>query len=118
MTDDSPAPTNPPRNLMLAIALAQGFALLMLWRTLTNETWPATQPAINFPLWTVAVTYPALLLLSLESGRIRRTVIRVSLFSAVLILPAAWIGWQASPYGEFPIESLIFVYVVTQGVAC
>ena len=118
MIDDSPAPTNPPGNLMLAIALAQGIALLLLWRALTNETWPATQPAINFPLWTVAVTYPALLLLSLESGRIRRTVIRVSLFSAVLILPAAWIGWQASPYGEFPIESLIFVYVVTMGVAC
>lgn len=43
MTDDSPAPTNPPRNLMLAIALAQGFALLLLWRALTNETWPEAQ---------------------------------------------------------------------------
>ena len=118
MTDDSPAPTHPPRNLMLAIALAQGVGLLLLWRALTNETWPATQPAFNIPFWTVAVTYPALLLLSLESGRIRRTVIRVSLFAAVLILPAAYIGWQASPYGEFPIESLIFVYVVTLGVAC
>ena len=118
MIDGSPAPTNPPRNLMLAIALAQGFALLLLWRALTNETWPATQPAVNIPLWTVAVTYPALLLLSLESGRVMRTVIRVSLFAAVLILPAVYIGWQASPYGEFPIESLIFVYVVTMGVAC
>ena len=118
MNDNSPAPTNPPRNLMLAIALAQGVALLLLWRALTNETWPATQPAVNFPLWTVAVTYPALLLLSLESGRVMRAFIRVSLFAAVLILPAAWIGWQASPYGEFPIESLIFVYVVTMGVAC
>ena len=118
MNDDSPAPTNPPRNLMLLIALTQGFALLLRWRALTNETWPATQPAVNIPLWTVAVTYPALLLLSLESGRIRRTVIRVSLFAAVLILPAFYIGWQASPYGEFPIESIIFVYVVTLGVAC
>ncbi len=103
---------------MLLIALAQGIALLLLWRALSNETWPATQPAVNFPLWTVAVTYPALLLLSLESGRIMRTVIRVSLFGAVLILPAAYIGWQASPFGEFPIESLLFVYVVTMGVAC
>lgn len=118
MNDNSPAPTNPPRNLMLAIALAQGVALLLLWRALTNETWPATQPAVNFPLWTVAVTYPALLLLSLESGRVMRAFIRVSLFAAVLILPAAWIGWQASPYGEFPIESLIFVYVVTMGAVC
>lgn len=118
MSDDAPAPTNPPRNLMLGIALAQGFALLLLWRALTNETWPATQPAVNFPLWTVAVTYPALLLLSLESGRVLRTVIRVSPFGAVLILPAAYIGWQASPQGEFPIESLVFVYAVTMGIAC
>ena len=118
MNDDLPVQTNPPRNLMLGIALAQGIALLLLWRALTNETWPATQPAVNFPLWTVAVTYPALLLLSLESGRVLRTVIRVSLFGAVLLLPAAYIGWQASPPGEFPIESLVFVYVVTMGVAC
>ena len=118
MNSDPAAPTNPPRNLMLAIALAQGVALLLLWRALTNEVWPATQPAVNFPLWTVAVTYPALLLLSLESGRVMRTVIRVSPFCAVLILPAAWIGWQATPFDEFPVESLIFVYVVTMGVAC
>ena len=118
MSDVAPAQTNPPRNLMLGIALAQGIALLLLWRALTNEAWPATQPAVNVPLWTVAVTYPALLLLSLESGRVLRTVIRVSLFGAVLILPAAYIGWQASPLGEFPIESLIFVYVVTMGIAC
>ena len=118
MSDGAPAPTNPPRNLMLGIALAQGIALLLLWRALTNETWPATQPAVNFPLWTVAVTYPALLLLSLESGRVLRTVIRVSLSCAVLILPAAYIGWQAAPQGEFPIESLVFVYAVTMGIAC
>ena len=110
--------TNPPRNPMLPIALAQGTALLLLWRALTNETWPATQPAVNFPLWTLAVAFPALLLLSLESGRVRRTLSRVSLFSAVLILPAAYIGWQASPFDEFPIESLLFVYVVTMGIAC
>ena len=110
--------TNPPRNPMLLIALAQGTALLLLWRALTNETWPATQPAVNFPLWTLAVAFPALLLLSLESGRVRRTLSRVSLFSAVLVLPAAYIGWQASPFDEFPIESLLFVYVVTMGIAC
>ena len=118
MSDGAPAPTNPPRNLMLGIALAQGVALLLLWRALTNETWPATQPAVNFPLWTVAVTYPALLLLSLESGRVLRTVIRVSLFCAVPILPAAYVGWQAAPFDEFPVGSLIFAYAVTVGIAC
>ena len=118
MNNDSPEQTNPPRNLMLLIALAQGIALLLLWRALTNETWPSHQPAINFPLWTIAVAFPALLLLSLESGRVIRTLTHVSLFCAVLVVPAAHIGWQASPFDEFPIGSLLFVYVVTMGIAC
>ena len=118
MNNDGPAQTNPPRNLMLLIALAQGIALLLLWRALTNETWPAQQPAVNFPLWTLAIVLPALLLLSLESGRAVRTVSRVGLFCVALVLPAVYIGWQASPFGEFPIASLLFVYIVTMGVAC
>ena len=118
MNDDTPTQTNPPRNLMLLIALAQGIALLLLWRALTNETWPAQQPAVNFPLWTIAVALPALLLLSLESGRAVRTVRHVGLFCAVLVLPAVYIGWQASPFDEFPIGSLLFVYIVTMGIAC
>ena len=118
MNNDGPAQTNPPRNLMLLIALAQGIALLLLWRALTNETWPAQQPAVNFPLWTLAIVLPALLLLSLESGRAVRTVSRVGLFCVVLVLPAVYIGWQASPFGEFPIASLLFVYIVSMGVAC
>ena len=118
MNNDGSAQTNPPRNLMLLIALAQGIALLLLWRALTNETWPAQQPAVNFPLWTLAIVLPALLLLSLESGRAVRTVSRVGLFCVVLVLPAVHIGWQASPFGEFPIASLLFVYIVTMGIAC
>ena len=118
MNKDGPAQTNPPRNLMLLIALAQGIALLLLWRALTNETWPARQPVVNFPLWTLAIVLPALLLLSLESGRAVRTVSRVGLFCVVLVLPAVHIGWQASPFGEFPIASLLFVYIVTMGIAC
>ena len=118
MNNDGPAQTNPPRNLMLLIALAQGIALLLLWRALTNETWPAQQPAVIFPLWTLAIALPALLLLGLESGRAVRTVSRVGLFCVVLVLPAVHIGWQASPFGEFPIASLLFVYIVTMGIAC
>ena len=118
MNDDAPTQTNPPRNLMLPIALTQGIALLLLWRALTNETWPAQQPVINFPLWTIAVALPVLLLLSLESGRAVRTVRYVGLFCAVLVLPAVYIGWQASPFDEFPIGSLLFVYIVTMGIAC
>ncbi len=117
--NEAPLPkSNPPRNLMLLIALAQGVALLLLWRALSNQAWPATQPVINFPLWTIAVAFPALALLSLVSGRVIPTLARVGVFCAVLILPAAYIGWQAAPFGEFPVESLVAVYVISMGIAC
>ena len=110
--------TRPPRNLMLALSLAQGVALFLLWRALTNGTWPSQQPAVNFPFWTFVLVWPTLLLLSLESGSAVRALHRVSLFSGVLVLLAIHTGWQASPIGEFPIGSLGFVYAVTLLIAC
>ncbi len=107
-----------PRNLMLGIAFGQGIALFLLWRALDNQIWPSQTPAVNFPLWTFALAWPVLMLLSLETGNLRRCLQAVSLFTAVLVLLAIYIGWQATPHGEFPIESLLFVSAVTGAIAC
>ena len=107
-----------PRGLMLGIAFGQGIALFLLWRALDNQVWPSQTPAVNFPLWTLALAWPILMLLSLERGNLRRCLKGVSLFCAVLALLAIHVGWQATPHGEFPIESLLFVSVVTGAIAC
>ena len=107
-----------PRNLMLGIAFGQGIALFLLWRALDNQVWPSQTPAINFPLWTLALAWPVLMLLSIETGNLRRCLQAVSLFTAVLVLLAIYIGWQATPHGEFPIGSLLFVSAVTGTIAC
>ena len=118
MSEAIPTEHQLPRGLMLGIAFGQGIALFLLWRALDNQVWPSQTPAINFPLWTFALAWPVLMLLSLETGNLRRCLKAVGLFSAVLLLLAVYVGWQATPYGEFPIGSLLFVTVVTGTIAC
>ena len=107
-----------PRNLMVVVALAQGLVLLLLWRALTNEAWPSQTPALNLPLWTLAVTGPTLFLLTVEAGNLKRTGLFVTGFSAMLAVLAVYVGWQASPIDAFPTDSLIAVFVLTTLVAC
>ena len=114
----APAAPHLPRNLMIALSLAQGVALLFLWRAADNGTWPGRTPMVGFPLWTLAVVWPGLLLLSLEAGNKARLFKLVSLFCAVAVPLAAYMGWQATPAGEFPIGSLAGICVATLLIAC
>ena len=118
MYEAQPTQIQLPRNLMLGISFGQGIALFLLWRALENQVWPSQTPAINFPLWTFALFWPALMLLSMGKGDLMRSLKATGLFSAVLVLLAVYVGWQATPHGEFPIESLLFVAVVTGLIAC
>ena len=107
-----------PRSLMLGISFAQGIALFLLWRALDNQAWPSLTPALNFPLWTLVLVWPTLLLLSVETGNLARSLKAISLFSGVLVLLAVYMGWQATPHGEFPIESLLAICFITALIAC
>lgn len=109
--------TGLPRKTMLLVALAQGLALLFLYRSVENGTWPSESPMWAFPLWTIAVTVPILFLLSLENATRRRTSLLIAAFGAVLAVLAIYTGWQAEPQGEFPIHALIFVFAASTGLA-
>ncbi len=113
--DDGPAL---PRNLMVLISLGQGATLLALWRAASENAWPLQTPTINWPLWTLAIVWPTFLLLSLEAGNIARVVKLATGAAVVAVLLGIQIGWQASPFGEFPVLSLLAVYVLTMLVAC
>ncbi len=111
-------PVRLPRNLMIALALVQGVALLLLWRAATEGAWLLEVPALNVPLWTLAVAWPMLLLLSLEADRIGRVFALVSLFSALLAVLGIYVGWQASPFDAFPVGPLLAAYALTLLIAC
>ena len=107
-----------PRNLMVVVAFGQGLVLLLLWRALTNGVWPSQTPTVNIPLWTLAITAPTLFLLTVEADNLKRAALFVAAFCAVLALLGVYIGWQASPIGAFPTDSLIAAFVLTMLVAC
>ena len=103
---------------MLGLSVLQGLVLAGLWLAFDRDTWLAETPVIFVPLWTAAVAWPVLVLLVVEVGSLRRTLFYASGFAAVLMLLGAYIGWQATPYGAFPIASLVAVYGVTLVIAC
>ena len=109
---------NPPSLLMLGMALAQGLALLWLWRTLTDGGWPSQTPALNFPLWAIAIVWPGMLLLCMDAGNLARTLATTSAFAAVVALLAAYVGWQASPFGAFSLFSMLGYALASLLLAC
>lgn len=118
MNDQAQVPARPRLALMLLISLAQGFALFLLWRAGENQVWPSQTPVANFPLWTIAVALPLLLLLGLDDRNERRTALFVGLFSALLALLGAYIGWQVTPFGEFPPDSIIATFILPLILGC
>ncbi len=51
-----------PKKLMLSIAVAQGLLLFALYKAEDLKVWPSDAPLWNYPLWTLAIAVPVLLL--------------------------------------------------------
>lgn len=103
---------------MLGIAFLQGLCLLALYRAEEADAWPSQSPLWSYPLWTLAVFVPLLTLLSIDRRNYAAAGRLVAGFAAVLGLLALYTGWQATPYDEFPVTSLIFAFAASIGLAC
>ena len=88
---------------MLCLSLAQGLVLLWLWRAADAEAWPSQTPAFNYPFWALAIVWPGMLLFCMDAGNRMRALASASAFAALVGLLAAYIGWLASPFDEFPV---------------
>ncbi len=64
--------TSLPKTLMLSIAVAQGVLLFALYKAFDAHVWPSESPLWSYPIWTLAIAVPVLLLLSLERGNERQ----------------------------------------------
>ena len=102
-----------PRNAMILISLVQGLFLLLLWRAINDEFWPYATPMVNFPLWTMALTFPTFLLFALQAHGVKQLVAKVAGIVGTFAILAVYVGWQASPHGTFMVESLIGTSVAT-----
>lgn len=103
-----------PRGLMLMIAAIQGLALFAL---LDAKVWPTDQPFWSFPLWTVAVFAPLVMLLSLTPNNTRQVFRLTGVLTALLVMAAMYVGWQVQPYEETGTSSIAVIFVVSSALA-
>jgi hypothetical protein len=96
--DSSVAPESlvPPAvgRLRMAIGLAQGLLLYLLYRAGTDNTWPATVPTLFVALLMVCVLAPLLLASSLGHMAGRRALQWVGAATAVAAALGAYDGWR------------------------
>lgn len=103
---------------MLVISLVQGLFLYALYHAVENHSWPSESPLWSYPLWTVALAVPLLLLLSIDRDNYKSVLRHVALLGTVLALLAIYTGYQAEPYGEFPIANLSLAFACGIALAC
>jgi len=114
MRESPPLPKIP----MLAIAFVQGIALYLLYRAFDQELWPSESPLWSYPLFTVALAVPLLLLLSMDRDNLVSVFKQVGIFGSVLALLAIYTGWQAEPFKAFSVSSLSFAFGISIALAC
>ena len=107
-----------PRVAMLIIAVVQGMLLFALYRAFDTDYWPSKDPLWSFPLWTLAIAVPLLLLLSLQRDNVRQVGQLTAESAAVLALLAVYTGWQAEPFDKFSLDSLAFTFGFSMTLAC
>ncbi len=107
-----------PKLPMLLISLVQGLFLYGLYHAFDTHTWPSESPLWSYPLWTIALAVPLLLLLSIDRDNYKSVLQHVGLFAAVLVLLAIYTGYQAQPIGKFPISNLSLVFALAMILAC
>ena len=112
----TPTPEHPTR-LLLGVSLAQGLCLYLLYASVEAERWPSKDPVYSYPLWTLAVLAPLLLLLSATRANLVATAKNTAAFCVVLTLLAVYTGWQAQPFDQFPTGSLALTYTMTVSIA-
>ena len=106
-----------PLMRVVVIGLAQGLCLLILYLRTEAHSWPSKSPSWAYPLWTLAIVVPLLLMLSIDRRNGRSVAMHVIAFGSLLALLAAYTGWQAEPYNSFPTASLTAAFVISIGIA-
>ena len=110
-------PREMPARILLSVSLLQGIWLFTLYRSEDLGFWPSESPMWSYPLWTLAIIVPLMLLLSLTRSNLASAAKHVIGFGAVLALLAAYTGRQAEPFDEFPLHSLTFAFIATIAIA-
>lgn len=106
-----------PVKLMILIALLQGFALLLLHQSMDYEFWPFGHPQWLFALYSFALIWPVMVLLSIchnNAIKLAKYSLPFALLSSAL---GSYVGFQATPLQHIRLDGLLFAYSFTMALA-
>lgn len=98
---------------MWLLVAIQALLLAGIGVLLDLDLWPSGSPAVLMPTLTVAYAWPTLALFTGEPGNVGRGIAFGGASAVVLAGLAGYVGWQATPVGQFDVEALQAVYVIT-----
>ena len=101
------------RQLYLVVGFVQGLSLFFV----SEFDWLAQRPFLRYPLTVIASVWPVLFLMTYRTGSVLRGACWVSAFVALLVLLAAYIGWQATPVEKILTGSLVTIFIASALVA-
>ena len=97
-----------------AVIAGQAVLLAGLGVALDGDTWFSDNPVVLVPLFTLAYAWPTFVLFTAEPGSLRRTAAFAGACALIAVLLGLYVGWQATPVGEFSAGGLHVTYVATQ----
>ncbi len=102
-----------PKPFIITLAILQAIALTLLYSSLENNVWPATSPTWLVSLITFSMSFPLLMLMTVNKNNIKTSLLLILPFSLLLSLLGAYAGFQQEPQEYVSNNTLMSVFIFT-----
>ncbi|NMF49454.1 DUF4153 domain-containing protein [Pseudoalteromonas arctica] len=106
-----------PKSFIIILAVVQAIALTLLYSSIENNVWPATSPIWLISLITFSMSFPLLMLMTVNKNNIKTSLLLILPFSLLLSLLGAYAGFQQEPQEYVSNSNLISVFIFTSLIA-
>ncbi|MBB1325203.1 DUF4153 domain-containing protein [Pseudoalteromonas sp. SR45-1] len=106
-----------PKSFIIILAVLQAIALTLLYSSIENNVWPATSPTLLVSLITFSMSFPLLMLMTVNKNNIKTSLLLILPFSLLLSLLGAYVGFQQEPQEYVSNNTLMSVFIFTSLIA-
>ncbi|MBH0013524.1 DUF4153 domain-containing protein [Pseudoalteromonas sp. NZS100_1] len=106
-----------PKPFIITLAVLQAIALTLLYSSIENNVWPATSPTWLVSLITFSMSFPLLMLMTVNKNNIKTSLLLILPFSLLLSLLGAYAGFQQEPQEYVSNNTLMSVFIFTSLIA-
>ena len=106
-----------PKPFIITLAVLQAIALTLLYSSIENNVWPATSPTWLVSLITFSMSFPLLMLMTVNKNNIKTSLLLILPFSLLLSLLGAYAGFQQEPQEYVSNNTLMSAFIFTSLIA-